>query len=275
MYQDYYKILGLTKGASDSEIKAAYRKLAKKYHPDMNPGNKSAEQHFKEVGEAYQILGDPEKKRIYDKCGSDAFQSGVDPKEYEKAYDAAKQNRFGGFSGFGGNTRTYYWSSDGTSSDSDRFDDQNLFGSMFEDLFRHSEQSSGDFFRQRSRTASEPKHSNTTAAKTFIRNGVTFEQKGLDLYSTQSIPVTTAILGGEAMLKTTNGNVIVRIPDGMQPGKKIRLKGKGLRNSLSTGDLYIIVQVSIPTNLTPYERKKIREFEKLYEKHHVNAKEAG
>lgn len=97
MKRDYYEVLGLSKGAEDKEIKRAYRKLAKKYHPDTNPGDKEAEKKFKEVTEAYSVLSDPEKKKLYDQFGHAAFdQSGAAGSGYGNAGT-------GGFGGFGGN----------------------------------------------------------------------------------------------------------------------------------------------------------------------------
>ncbi len=299
MKKDYYQVLGLNKGASDGEIKAAYRKLAKKYHPDVNRGNGAAEQRFKEIGEAYRILGDQENKRIYDKCGSEAFENGMNPMEYEKAYDEAMRSSYGRSTQQGfdfGNSRTFYWSNDDYHFDnnSDSFE-SNIFESMFDDLFRQSAGYGKSYDRGRNHTYSQHYYNSdingrennhhdrgnnrstyqssqtSQEAKTITRNGLTFEVKGHDLYSTQTIPCTTAILGGEAELKTATGKVMVKIPAGTQPGKKMRFKGKGL----SGGDLYITIQVSIPTNLTPYERKKMREFENLYKKHHNEKQEAG
>src|SRR5579875_1620579 len=84
-FQDYYKTLGLTRGATEAEIKSTYRKLARKYHPDVNPGNKEAERRFKEINEAYQVLGDPEKRKKYDELGAD-WQRGASEDELRRRY---------------------------------------------------------------------------------------------------------------------------------------------------------------------------------------------
>ncbi len=269
MKKDYYRTLGVPKNASDSAIKSAYRKLAKKYHPDTNRGNESAKRMFQEVGEAYRILSDTESRRIYDKCGSDAFENGMDPKEYEKAYDAAQHS---------GYSRTFYTGPGDSRNEQqfDSFDDlfQNFFGhsSGYHRSYTHQYYDFNPFDRQ---PEPEPERTSAPHKTVFVKNGVSFEQDGLDLYSTQTIPVLTAILGGETPLKTTTGTVLVKIPAGTQPGKKIRLKGKGMHSFGSTGDLYISVQVHIPEDLTPYEKKKLRDFEKLYQKHHGTEQEAG
>jgi len=122
--RNYYEVLGLKKGASESEIKKAYRKLARKYHPDVNPGDKKAEERFKEISEAYEVLSDPEKRKKYDLYGDQSFQSGFDPfRSYHKS---------GGFGGF------------------------DFQGVNFEDAFSHGFEGFGDifsdFFGQRKRT---------------------------------------------------------------------------------------------------------------------------
>ncbi|MBQ9157075.1 MAG: DnaJ domain-containing protein, partial [Eubacterium sp.] len=101
--KDLYKILGISKDADAAAIKKAYRKLAKKYHPDTNKGNTSAEEKFKEISEAYEILGDKEKRKLYDQYGMIAFTEGFDPERYQQAYRAYNgRNGFGGFENYGG-----------------------------------------------------------------------------------------------------------------------------------------------------------------------------
>ena len=99
--KDLYSILGVERGADGAQIKKAYRKLAKKYHPDSNKGDSAAEKKFKDISEANAILGDPEKRKIYDEFGYAAFESGMDPKEYAKRMHEAKAAGFGGAGGFG------------------------------------------------------------------------------------------------------------------------------------------------------------------------------
>ena len=105
--KDLYSILGVERTADGAQIKKAYRKLAKKYHPDSNKGDSGAEKKFKDISEANAILGDPEKRKIYDEYGYAAFESGMDPKEYAKRMQEAKAAGFGGAGGFGGFGGTY------------------------------------------------------------------------------------------------------------------------------------------------------------------------
>lgn len=375
MNKDYYQVLGVAKNATDAQIKSAYRRLAKKYHPDMNPGNENAKQKFEEVGEAYRILGDKDNRRIYDKCGSAAFENGMDPKKYEQAYDEAQKGGFGGFGGnaggfngfggFGGNgnsgtytngNTTYHWSTDGSG-----FGGDDMFGSMFEDLFRQAGHGSSNYGSYRNNyrsngfndsgfggasqgfgssaysgfggagqnsTASydlkssvtigfdeaikgcqkqirlqDPATGQTSNLLVSIPAGIAdgksirlhgkgrsdgqghtgdllieihvapkegCRREGQDLYVTENIPFTTAVLGGQAMLHTINGNFLVKIKPGTQSGSKIRLRGKGVQkvgHPDVRGDLYAVVQIEVPTDLTMSERRKLKEFAKLYESH--------
>ncbi len=102
MARDYYEILGVSRNATEEEIKKAYRRLARKYHPDVNPGDKNAEAKFKEINEAYQVLSDKEKRKLYDQFGAEAFRAGFDPRAYQ--YANAGWSDFSDFMGFKGKT---------------------------------------------------------------------------------------------------------------------------------------------------------------------------
>ena len=116
--KDCYEILGVAKDADESTIKKAYRKLAKKYHPDTNAGNPQAEEKFKEINESYAIIGDPEKRKLYDKYGYMAFQEGFDPKKAEE------YEKYGG--GMGNGNGTYEFHFDGTGAED--------FGDIFDNI---------------------------------------------------------------------------------------------------------------------------------------------
>ncbi|MEJ2068312.1 MAG: DnaJ C-terminal domain-containing protein, partial [Deltaproteobacteria bacterium] len=212
--RDYYEVLGLDRSASTEEIKKAYRKLARKYHPDLNPGDPNAEEKFKEVSEAHEFLTDPEKKKMYDQFGHAAFDGGM----------GGAGAGGGGF----GNWRRY----SGTGGDFDGFD-FNIFtdGSgggfgSFSDIF--SELFGGGGGR-----------------RSYARR----PRRGEDVHYTMEIDFTAAIKGTTAAIsiKTEKGNehLNVTIPPGVNNGSKVRLKGKGHpgTNGGPPGDLFIITKV--------------------------------
>ena len=309
--RDYYDILGIQKNADEKEIKKAYRKLAKKYHPDTNPGDKHAEQQFKEVTEAYNILSDPEKKRMYDQFGSAAFDGSMGA----------------------GNTNGEYYTEYHFEDD----DMDNIFGDIFGDMFRSNfrdrfqrgaasgfgsgfQQGFGEGAGNRKKKGQDIKSNITISFEEAAygcskriyfdgdtvhtlevkipagidegqsvrlkgkghagKNGVPagdlylkvhiaekpgYERKGLDVYTTENIPYTTAVLGGEAVFHTLYGDVKCRIPAGTQPGSKIRLKQKGIvsmKNNSVHGDAYVTIQIAVPKSVTPKERSALQELEK-------------
>ena len=337
MKRDYYEVLGIGKQADEKEIKKAYRKLAKKYHPDTNPGDKTAEQKFKEVTEAYNVLSDPEKKKLYDQFGFAAF----DETGGARASGADGSGFYGGF-GTGS-----YRSSDGTYQEF-HFDGSNMddmFGDLFGSMFHGGAGQSGSGFQSgfggsgsgfrggfRQRNASykgEDLHADITVSfdeaafgcdkmihlqaangsggvqslsvhipagiddgksvrlrgkghpgagggengdlllKVHIAPKAGYERKGMDVYTTADIPFTTAVFGGEVSFPTLYGNVVCKIPAGTQSGRKIRLRGKGIvsmKDSKVHGDQYVTIQIQVPTQLTPEERQKLKEYEELTKK---------
>ena len=324
--RDYYDVLGIDRNADEKTIKKAYRKLAKKYHPDTNAGNPDAADKFKEVNEAYDILSDPKKKKMYDQFGHAAFEAGADP-----GADAGA----GGFGGFqsGGNGSYQGFHFNGENMD-DIFGD--IFGNMFHGSHGggfhsgfggsgfHSGSGFGGFHQQdfpqkgsdvkasinvtfdeaafgadKRISLSSPDGSSGApqTLQVHIPAGIDtgksirlkgkgmpgtgggepgdlllkvtvgtrpgYERKGSDVYTTISIPYTTAVFGGEATVPTLYGNVICKIREGMQSGSKIRLRGKGIvsmKNPSIRGDQYVTIQIQVPQNLNYTAKEKLHEY---------------
>ena len=232
--RDYYEVLGIGKNADQPEIKKAYRKLAKKYHPDSNSGNAQAEERFKEITEAYNVLSDPEKKKLYDQFGHAAFDDGGNP--YEGAGGSGFYgNPFGGSgnSGFYGNpfgSSGFYRTSSGTGTQSGQNGSYHEFhfeGSNMDDIF-------GDFFGD----------------GRYGRGNGGFREKGADLQADVSVSFEEAALGCEKVIRFqgTDGRIQslqVHIPAGIDDGKSVRLRGKGASGigGGEPGDLLLKVKV--------------------------------
>src|SRR5262245_35228833 len=131
--KDLYAALGVARTASDAEIKKSYRKLARKYHPDVNPGNKAAEERFKEISEAHDILSEPQKRKLYDEFGMAGVQSGFDPEQARAYRDFAQGRRTGGGEGGGGTWETWTTSGDPRSGFAGYSNFEDLFGDIFAD----------------------------------------------------------------------------------------------------------------------------------------------
>ncbi len=302
-YKDYYKILGIDKNASEDEIKKAYRKLARKYHPDVNPDNKEAERKFKEINEANEVLSDPKKRKKYDTYGMDWAKVGD---EQHEAW-----NKAGGY-----RSQSQYHTGETQDFDMDDFSD--FFRSMFGGGF-----SGSSYTHHRSRSIkgqdyhaemhlplrtvfSDSKHTLTVNGKNMritipagIKDGQViklkgkggpgmnggengdlyitvmvdadpvFERKDNDLYMTHNIDLYTALLGGTTIVPTLAGNVRVKVKPETQNGTTMRLKGKGFpvyRKKGHFGDLYVRINVLLPTNLTEKEKELIKELSQLRSK---------
>lgn len=284
--KDLYEILGVNKNSSDKEIKNAYRKLAKKYHPDTNPGDRAAEQKFKDVTEAYNVLGDPQKRKNYDRFGD--AQGNPSPFEND------------------GQTWEFHYSGGGPDS---VFDD--LFGGIFHDHpfknhFRSGFQEEDVFEKTRGKnsysdltisfeeaafgcdkllrvegSAKEKLQVHIPAGiaegqsirlrdkgayadlilRIHIEEKPGYRREGRDVYITESIPFTTAVLGGTARFRTLYGPVECKVPPGTQSGSKIRIRNKGIvamNHPEIHGDEYVTIQIQVPKNLNP-EQKRIME----------------
>jgi DnaJ-class molecular chaperone len=214
MADDYYKTLGVARDASQADIQKAYRKLARKYHPDMNPDDKTAKQKFQELQKAFDVLNDPNKREQYDRYGS-AFES---------------MGQGGPRPGGGG----FHPGAAGGAS----YEDIDL-GQFFGERFGGDPSSFGDIFNQFRRAGGGAGAGRRTAAR-----------QGEDLTAELTIPFQTAVLGGEAQVTVRRGDgqvetLAVKIPAGIDEGKKIRLRGRGEQVKRGpAGDLLITVHVA-------------------------------
>ena len=284
-YQDYYKILGVDKNATQDQISKAYKKLARKYHPDLNPGDKKAEEEFKKINEANEVLKDPEKRKKYDKYGKDWEQG----QQFENA---------GGHFTFNG---------------------QNMGGGDFSDFFENlfGGQGGGGFgdafggFRQRPRRGrdveaelpltleevmqggkrqvtlqmpegpktleinvppgikdgaklrlsgqGDPSSSGGPAGDLFLRvrylPNKTFKVDGDNLLYDLALAPWEAVLGDKVQVPTLDGHVELKIPAGSSSGRKFRLRGKGLGSPAKRGDLYVKVMIDAPMSLDDEEKE--------------------
>ncbi len=307
-YKDYYKTLGVDRKASEDEIKRAYRKLALQYHPDRNPGDKKAEDKFKEINEAYQVLSDTQKRARYDQLGESystwqqrgAPAGGFNWEEWSSGYpgggtrvevgdldDILGGAGLGGFSEF---FRTIFGGQPdmqagragrGRAAQRAPRQPQSLQEEVTISLMEAYQGSSrmievdGRRFEVKipagARTGTKVRVANAAPGGGDIylvlkvSDDPNFERKGDDLYTDTIVDLYTAVLGGEATVGTMNGNVVLTIPAGTQPGQTFRLSGRGmphLREPNAHGDLYARIKVRLPRSLSPHERELFQELAK-------------
>jgi len=295
--KDYYKILGVSRDASSEDIKKAYRKLARRYHPDLNPGNKEAEEKFKEIQEAYEVLSKEDKRKAYDMYGSAGFQPGSERTTWrwsESPSEGGVRFSFGDFGGFSG------------------------FEDIFSEIFGTRETVVGRARRARdieyeieidfetavkggvrdikiTRETGERKISTETISvrippgvddgsrirvpgkgevgrgnsgdlflRVKVRPHPIFKRKQDDIYLELPVTFYEAALGAQINVPTIDGSATVTIPSGVQNGTKLRLKGKGVPNIKSNerGDEYVVVRIVMPEHIGENVKKKFEELAK-------------
>ena len=299
---DYYKVLGIEKSATAADIKKAYRKLARKLHPDLNPNDKDAQQKFQQLNEANEVLSDVEKRKKYDQYGKDW--------QHADAYEQARQQQ--GPQGFGGQ-RTY--SGGGQQYDESEFSDffESMFGggggfnrgggnrrqtSQFkgQDLSATLRLNLTDVLESQKQTISIGEKKIRITIPAGVEDGQTLKIRGYggegmnggpkgdllisfeifnntrfkrldsDIYSTEEISIYTALLGGEITVETLTGKVKLNVKSGTQNDTKVKLKGKGLpkyKKEGQHGDLYITYKIELPKNLSDKEKELFTELSKL------------
>lgn len=301
MSKDYYTILGITKKATDEDIKKAFRKLAVKYHPDKNPGNKEAEEKFKEINEAYEVLSDAEKRKLYDRYGANWNQfngaqqhQGASPGGGQHHYEGDPSEFFGqGFGGQGGDFSDIFGEffnrsagAAGSKRGSRKYKGQDYYSEMSITL--------EEAYQGTSRVVTLHDQKTRITLKPGAYSGLTIKLAGKgapganggpagDLYITiqvlphaaykregdhirqiVSIDLFTAVLGGEKEVNALSGLLKIKIPAGTQPGKVLRIRGKGMPvydKPGQFGDLLVEIQVLIPEQLTAQQRELFRQLQ--------------
>ena len=290
-YKDYYQVLGVDRKASEDEIRKAYRKLAMKHHPDKNPGDKKAEEKFKEINEAYQVLSDAEKRARYDQLGS-AYSnfktSGGRPGDFQwdDWFTNAPRGAYGGDETFSGGGFSDFFrmifgeamrssGRDFTPRGGYQQDVQISFKEAYEGAMRHL-QTNGRKLQVRIpagvKTGSRVRVTGAgpDGSDLYLVMDVTednrFERDDQNLTTISTVDVFTLILGGEAEVETPTGKVKLNIPAGTPPEQVFRLAGRGMphiKNSATKGDLYVKLKVQIPKYLSSKQRELIEEASRI------------
>lgn len=293
-FVDYYKTLGIDKAATPKDIKNAYRKLARKYHPDLNQNDANAKANFQKINEANEVLSDPEKRKKYDQYGNDWQHA----EQFEKAEQQQKQSansRGSRFSGAqqGGDFSDFFESMFGGNGGGSRgrqakYRGEDLNAELQLDLLAASKTHkqtftiNGKAIRitipsgiENGQTIKISGHGgagsnggpNGDLYITFsIANQPTFKRSENNLYATVEIDLFTAVLGGEITIDTLNGKVKLNVKPETQNGSKIKLTGKGFpvyKNEGKFGDLVITFSVKIPTNLSDKQKASFAELAKM------------
>ena len=292
-FVDYYKILGIEKTASEKDIKNAYRKLARKYHPDLNPNNKDANKNFQQINEANEVLSDPVKRKKYDKYGKD-WKHAEEFEKAERSQGQSSRTRGSQFSGgqSDGDFSDFFESMFGGASSSGRGRQAKFRG---EDYNAELNIDLLDAYKTHKRTLTVNGKNIRITIPAGIENGQTikiqghggagvnsgpngdllitfsianhpvFKRLGNNLFTSVNLDLYTAVLGGEITIDTLDGKVKLKVKPETQNGTKIKLKEKGFpiyKDEGKFGDLQITYIVKIPTNLTEKQKELFTELSK-------------
>ncbi len=294
MFVDYYKILGLDKTATTKDIKNAYRKLARKHHPDLHPNDINAKKNFQQINEANEVLSDPEKRKKYDQYGKDWKHA----EEFEKAKHYQEQSS---------DSRGTRYSSAQSAGDFSDFFESMFGGAASSGRSRQVKYRGEDYnaelhldligaYKTHKQTLTVNGKNIRITIPAGIENGQTIKipghggpginggphgdlyitfsianhpkikRLGNNLYTTVDLDLYTAVLGGEITIDTLNGRVKLKVMPETQNGSKIKLKGKGFpvyKNEGHFGDLYVTYTIKIPTNLTDKQKALFADLSKL------------
>uniref|UniRef100_UPI004038CFE3 DnaJ C-terminal domain-containing protein n=1 Tax=Odoribacter laneus TaxID=626933 RepID=UPI004038CFE3 len=301
-YIDYYKILGVNKDASQEAIKKAYKKLARKHHPDLNPNDPDAQRRFQEINEANEVLSDPEKRKKYDQYGENWKHA----EEFEK-----QRQQYGQYQGQAGAGRGGgFWSSGGGFSGDGEFSDffESLFGAQGRRRTRSTGLRGQDYnaelqlsLRDAAETHKQVLTVNNKKIRITIPAGVedgqtiklsgqggpganggpagdlyitfvipedpVYKREGNNLYRTAPLDLYTAVLGGEQVVETLGGKVKLKVKPETQNNTKVRLRGKGFpvyKQEGQYGDLIVTWSVKIPTDLSDKQKELFRELQRSH-----------
>jgi DnaJ-class molecular chaperone len=289
---DYYEVLGVSRSANEKEIRQAFRKLARKYHPDLNPGDKKAEERFKRINEAYEVLSDSENRKKYDRYGDQWKHADQIESQFSRRAGAPFDwmfrrgdpdesygvDPFGGLDdllgGSGGRSRRR-----GRTATAGRVETQVTvtLEEAFSGAKRHVTVSRGD--RERRIEVTIPPGVDTGSVVRFVLDKEStlflnvsvsansrFQRKANDLYTEVEVPFEDAILGGEAEVNTLNSKVNLKVPAESQNGQRIRLAGQGmpkLGSPDTKGDLYVTLRPTLPKSLTDEQKELLKTFKEL------------
>jgi curved DNA-binding protein len=306
--KDYYEILGVPRNATAEEIKKAYRKLAVKYHPDKNPGDKTAEERFKEINEAYAVLSDPEKRKQYDMFGAEGFHQRFTQEDIFRGFDVGDLFRDLGFGtedifsrifGFSFGRQSKRAGSRFSGFEFGGFErpgpDYGAYQVKGQDLEIPLQVTLEEVARGAERRISYPLGDRMETLTVKIPRGIehgkklrlagkgmpspyggppgdlylnvqlldhpVYQREGRDLTIEKEITFSDAVLGTEVRVPTLDGKTLsVKVPPGTQPGSRIRVKGYGLPSlkGEEKGDLYVRINVKVPTSLSPSQRELVK-----------------